>query len=451
MTHTSSSVFADDELVELLIDEPQLLAIADALAVTGRAGTGSKREPDRRPSVRRRGHLVGVAASVASVAAALLLLLFLPPWGTDPSVVQEALAAVGTQPVLHVAVIEIDAAAGTLVDLDTGNAIPRTLKTEIWFDAQRDLKKTVFVLDGQVLDEHLETAEGGVSRTGPIYTCAWIAGHPAEAEKAGVSCGTGSGAVTGGPAEQPSLDAALAEFVDQYRSALASGRAVEGGHGEIDGREVIWLEFKTGTAIGRVAVDASNYQPVAVESRDRATRFQVVTAETLPYQQGLFEKPEPARWQTGGGIAAATEVGAQDAATTLGGTMLWLGQEWNGLKLVAITLQERRVSFAGGSGPEQVQAIGLTYAPAVVDGASRARSRVEIYETRTCLVSVGWTCSPRDPTAAGTVGFPLGRGGPALVRRDGLFISIWGSAELHERALEIARALEPASGVSKAS
>jgi hypothetical protein len=447
MTRTNYFVFADHELVELLIDEPQLLAIADALSVTGRAGSGSKGEPDRRPSVgRRRGRLVGVAAGVASLAAALLLLLFMPPWSTGPNVVQEALAAVGTQPVLHVAVIQIDAAAGTLVDLDTGNAIPRTLKTEIWFDAQRHLKRTVFVLDGQVLDEQLETAQGGVTGTGPIYTCAWIAGHPAEAEKAGVSCGTGSGAVTGGPAEQPSLDPTLAEFADQYRSALASGRAVEGGHGEVDGREVIWLEFKTGTAIGRVAVDASSYQPVAVESKDRATRFQVVTAETLPYQQGLFEKPEPARWQTGGGIATETEVGVQDAATTLGGTMLWLGQEWNGLKLVAITLQERRVSFAGGSVPEQVQVVRLTYAPAVVEETSRARSRVEIYQTRTCLVRVGWTCGPRDPTATGTVGFPVGRGGPALVRRNGLFISIWGSAELHERALEIARALEPVAG-----
>lgn len=438
MSTTSRSPFADDELVELLSEQPELLAIADALVASKRAERDSAARLLRR---RRRTPLVSVAALIAAGAAVALLLI--SPWAGGPSVVQQALAAVGDQPVLHVVVAE-PLGGGALIELNSGRPIPRSLKTEIWFDSQRDLKKTVFTLDGELVDEQLETETGGWSRSGPIYTCAWIARHPLEASRAGVSCQAGGTGPAGTlPEQSPTLDPALAEFVDQYRSALASGKAVASGNGKVDGRDVVWLEFATGSALRRVAVDALTYRPVAAEANDGTVRFRVLTAETLPYQQGFFTKPERLSTQTGGSIVSEAAVDPERAAAILAGRALWLGPEWRGLKLISVTRQERTIAYGPGTEAGRATAIKLSYAPAADAGAADLRSTVEIYEATSCLVSTGWTCTPRDPSDAGTLGLPLGERGQVLLYRDGLYVSIWGADALPQVSrLELVQALE---------
>lgn len=448
MTRTSYSVFADDELVELLIDEPQLLAIADALVATKSKAPPAARHPYFWPSrQRRRTRIASIVGALAVVVAAVALLL-ISPWQGSTSVVQRALAAVGSQPVLHVVIAQSAPPAASILDLNTGQAIPRSLRTEIWFDHQRDLKKTVVTLNSKILDELLETEKGGLSRGGPLYTCAWIAAHPVEATKARVSCNaSGNNGTTPRevPEQPPSLDQALAGFVDRYQAALASGEARQIGTGQVDGRDIVWLQFDAEGTRERVAVDAQSYRPLLLEANEGAVSFRVLTAETLPYDPSFFTKPEQVRAQSGGSVSSEVDVSPQQAATSLGGMALWLGGEWNDLKLVGTTMQERTIAYGGGSQPGRASVIKFTYAPVAADGTVDIRASVEIYETTTCLVSVGWTCTPLDPSAADTLGLPLGLQGPIdLLHRDGLYVSIWnsGNSEL-SASIDMAWALEP--------
>lgn len=437
MTARTPSVLADRELVEMLGHEPQLLAIADALVAVRSPKLEAWVHPEARSRLRLPRRWVRFAPAAAVIAAVAALVVG-SPWGDKVSVVDYALAAVGDEPVLHLAIIDPNAATGSLVDLGSGEAIRRDIRTEIWLDERRDLKRTVLMIDDQVVDEQLETSAGGLTRSGPVYTCDWIASHPAQAREAGVSCDRSrqkdSGAV--------SVDPALTEFADGYRSALAAGNARVSSEETIAGRDVFWLELEGGSAVDRVAVDASSYRPVLVESRDSRTRYEVETAETLPFRPSLFRKPQAERAQVGGGVISAEILTPAAAARALGGTLLSLPEKALGLMLVAVEQQERSVRFGDG-GRETATVIKLTYRPLDDTGAA---GRVELYESRTCLVSLGWTCGPRDPNQPSQVGYPVGRSGPALITRDGLYVSIWGSPTLHQRSLETARALAQASG-----
>ena len=182
MNHGERSVLRDRELVEMLIDDPELLAIADALVTA--SGKPRKIVNVSNRSSRRR---LATAAGVAVAAAATVALLLAAPWAGGPGLVQKALAAVGDGPVLHVVVAQPALYGGPLIDLRTGKAISQTQRTEIWFDGERNLKKTVEMLDGNVLDEELETERGGWTQGGLIITCEWIAAHPVEAASLRVS------------------------------------------------------------------------------------------------------------------------------------------------------------------------------------------------------------------------------------------------------------------------
>lgn len=448
MNATDRSLFADRELVEMLVGEPELLAIADALIATKREWLPAVRHSDFAPP-RRRGRTRGasIAATLAIVVAGGALLL-ISPWQGSPSVAERALAAVGSQPVLHVVTAQPVPSATSILDLRTGQEIPRSLRTEIWFDRQRDLKKTVVTVNSKILDELLETAQGGLSRGGPLYTCAWIAAHPVEATRAGVSCNaSGDNGTTPRevPEQPPSLDRALAGFVDRYQAALASGEARQVGTGQVDGRDTFWLQFDAEGTRERVAVDARTFRPLLLEATEGAVSLRVLTAETLPYDPSFFTKPERVRAQSGGSVSSEVDVSLERAATTLGGMALWLGREWNDVKLVTATMQERTIAFGADSPPGRASVIKFTYAPVAADGRVDTHASLEIYETTACVVSVGWTCTPLDPSAADTLGLPFGLRGPiALLHRDGLYVSIWNSGDsLLPASIDVARALEP--------
>lgn len=434
------SILDDRQVIELLKDEPELLAIADALCVThagppqedARARVTGDRRMRRMARGRRATHVAAVAVALTVVVAVLALLSEPFGWG-GPTIEERALGAVGSQPVLHV-VVENQEGASPLRDLATGRGITRSLRTEIWFDEGRDLKKTVLTLDGEVLDEQLETSAGGWSSMGPIYTCAWIAAHPAAAAKAGVDCDEGSGGD-----QAPSLDQALAGFVDGYRSALASGDATRLGNGSVDGRKVVWLGFSTTTGLEEVAVDANSFKPIQVTSGKGTARLRVQTAETIPFDPTLFSRPESVRVQSGGAVSSEVSIPTEVAAHALGGPMVWLGSVWGGLRLVSVTQQDRTVSSSEGE-LEHARVIRLAY----IGSGAQAGARVDVFESRTCLVRVGWTCTPRDPQSSAHIGFPLGADGPvALLRKEGLYVSIWTSQLATEHNLfDVAHALE---------
>lgn len=427
---TQTTVFDDEELAALLRSEPELLAIADAIVAT-------QTRQARRVSVRR----LAPAAVALAAAVAAIALLALSPIDGSPSLAERALAAVGDRPVLHVA-IEQPATGWPLVDLRTGAQIPRTLRTEIWFDEQRELKRTLSTLDGHVLDEVLETREGGWTRGGRVYTCAWIAAHPVEATRAGVSCnasgenGTEPREV---PERPPTLEEALAGFVDHYRSALASGAAEEAGRARIDGREIVWLRFPGGGGAERVGVDADTFEPVLLAWSPEQPPVRVLVAETVAPDPALFQRPLQETAQTGGGVVSETELATGQAAAELAGAV-WLGEAWEGLSLVAVERQERAISDDARPA-RRVPVLKLSYARVGPDGRTERSSQIELYEARTCLIRIGWTCSPHDPSSPGVLGTMPPMVG--LLRHGDLYVSIW-RGEAAPELLEIARALTPA-------
>jgi hypothetical protein len=431
MSPTDRSPLRDPELVEMLRDEPELLALADALVATAKPLSGR----------RGRRTLVATLSSAATVAA-LAALFLISPWQGSPNFVERALAAVGAQPVLHV-VTSQPAPGGPLIDLKTGQPVAQTLQTDVWFDQGRELKKSVFTINGKTLDEALETGAGGWTRGGPIYTCAWIAAHPVEATKAGVSCNAnGVNGTTPRTLREsaPKLDPALAGFVDRYQAALASGAAHRIGVGQLEGHDVVWLQFEAGALTEQVAVDSHSYKPLLIKQEPGGDNLRVLAAETLPYQAGLFRKPPQITAQSGGSLAAEAAVSPQEAAAALGGRALWVGRSWNDLRLVATTREVRTISYGPGRPPGRATVVDFTYASTSPDGAIDRQSQIHIYESTGCVLNVGWTCTARDPAGAGAIQF---RGPIGILRSDGLFIAIWDWSSDQQRALGIARALSP--------
>ena len=431
----------DPELLELLGGEPELLAFADAIVATHPAPTVT------RPHARR---LEMLAAAVAVVALALAVALTFP-WSNRPSLVDRALAAVGGRPVLHVVIARPADSPGSLVEIETGRTIERIEHTEIWFDHGRDLKKTVTTLHGAVLEETLETDQGGFSRGGRIITCAWIAAHPVEATKMRVSCNPSgdNGTVPRKiPEEPPTLEEALSGFVDHYRSALASGRAHEVGRGRLDGRDVIWLELpdnSTPPLMEKVAVDATTYKPVLVEyGRAGGTSFRVLTAETVSFDAALFTRPKRVIEQAGGSTISSTDVTPQQAAAALGGAAAWLGPTWRNYRLLETKRQELAIGYGVLSGrrPTHAVGVGFVYGRVASDGTVDKDATFTLFETTRCTVAWGWTCSARDPIDPGTM---LTRAPPvSLLRYRGLYVTIW-NWSAQPSPLEIARALRSVS------
>lgn len=441
-------LFREDDLVELLVDEPELFALADALAACENERLRNRySQPLVAPSHRRlltaRRGVASVAIVVGVAAAALLLVA---PWRGEPSLTEKALAAVGDLPVLHVVVSEPEVFGGPVVDVNSGRTLARTLQTEVWFDQELGVKKTIWTLDGEVLDAELDTKHGRWTRSGPVYTCAWIAAHPAEATRAGVSCNA-SGINSTTPhviAENPpDLDPALAGFVDQYRSALASGGAKKVGQGNVDGQQVIWLGFDANGSPEQVAVNADTYRPLLIKRADATGDTQVLTAVTEPVDQSMFTRPDRVSSQLGSSITAEENVTVERANAILGGHALWLGERWSGLTHVATTHQVRALRYPGAVQPSPVDVIDFVYASVGADGTVDKATRIDIYEAMTCVLSVGWNCSARDPSVDGTM--ELLGSKIALVRSNGVYVSVW-NVGTSERALEVARALMPIRG-----
>ena len=360
----SPPVRLDAEVIELLRDSPELLAIADAISATQTA-----------PATRRRATRLAAVAAVIGLAVALALV---SPWSGRGSLVDRALAAIGSGAVIHV-VETRDLSDRTLVDLRTGAEAPVAQTRELWFDGERGLLRSVQRVGGTVTGEVLETPTGSWTEGGRVYTCAWIAAHPVEASKARVSCNpSGENGTTPRhvPEPRPDLDPALAGFVTAYREALASGTATHDGAGVVNGREVEWLRFVVGGAgsaarVERVAVDAGTSVPVRVETLDDGKLVDAATiavAETLDRASVSFARPRlvpPGREPVVNRVVGRSEVSLDEARAALGGRLVG-GASLAGLPRRAVTLKTVAVGYGEGSGrePRRVPSVELSYAAA---------------------------------------------------------------------------------------
>lgn len=248
------NVLADPEILELLHDEPELLAIADAIAVTQK----------------RRRLLPFVALPAVAAVAASVALVLVAPWQA-PSLVDRALAAVGGGPVLH-AVVEYSWPQDIVVNLATGAERERVHRYEYWYDEQRSALRVRVSTDG------------------------------------------GPGVDYVGRGEGAELDPALSGFATQYRAALESGNATA-TDGRLDfamnGSEAVQsvvLNPATGTPI--------RFYTTYPGGR-RSPEWHVVTIESVPREDADFREPPGPRCCTGE-VSEAGEVSLADATSALG-------------------------------------------------------------------------------------------------------------------------------------
>lgn len=408
-------------------------------------------EPEAKLRTRRRRRpAVGVAAAFAAAATAVLLV---SPWGGGGGgLVGRALAAIGEGPVLHVVTEQPSPLAWYRpVSLPSGKPIPVTQRQEIWFDQSRDLKKTITTLNGVVYDQLLETRQGGFTPQGPVYTCSWIAAHPIAATRARVSCnpdmqnGTTPRKV---PEPLPTLDLALAGFVDRYQSALASGQATKTGTGEIDGHRVIWLRIdarsKDGYPAEDVAIDASTYAPVLVRTTGaQPVQFTVIQIGTQGYAAALFTRPAREYPPTRGGTEGTSPIDASRAPSLLGGKALWLGQSWNGYQLVEVEEQHLLTGYPPRSGKESVQSVGVIFTYAPPGDSADSADALQVREAAQCELGWSMPCGAVRPTD-GTLltGMPFVSG---VTMRNGLYIAISQKSSGSD-AVAVANALRPLAG-----
>jgi hypothetical protein len=349
---TAGTAFADRELLELLGEEPELLAIADAIAATQ---TARRRLPLPR--------LLLVAAALA----ALIVMPLATPWERSrTSIVDKALGALGDREVIHL-VLERESADPLLVDLRTGREAPTRYRTEIWFDERHGLERAVTRTNGRTSDIQLATPEGVWTPQGRVFTCAWIAAHPVEAAKRRVSC---AGAPRGAREERPALDPALAGFVTGYKDALASGAARRIGPGVVGGRAVEWLEFTLPgrpTRSERVAVDRESGRPLLVRGLvdgKVVAESKVTVAETVARPQADFTKPRripSGRLPAVANVVASKAVPIGLASSALGGRLAWMGRRFAGLPLSGVRLDTIKTSYGAGHRSSTGAGVQLLY------------------------------------------------------------------------------------------
>jgi hypothetical protein len=195
----------DREVLGLLRDEPELLAIADAVADT-----------QHRPRPFRAFRMVG---TVALAVVAVFVLVLAAPWdrggGGRGSVLDRAFAAVGGEgPVVH---MTMRMGANTL-----GPTFP-TVITETYYDKQAGLVRGITRSNGKVVGDYTSAA----------------------AE------------------DEFSFFPGLLQGAAFYKQALAKGGARIVGKGVWEGTPVYWLELEHGGGLSlRVGIARDSYRPV---------------------------------------------------------------------------------------------------------------------------------------------------------------------------------------------
>jgi hypothetical protein len=305
----------DLEVLEALREEPELLAIADAVAETQRLA----RTPRRRAISR--------AAALVALGVAVLLAVMLWPGGSGGNtVIDRALAAVeGRGPVLHAVLSESE---GLRVNLATGETRPASTRFEVWYDKDRQRSRVIVRQGGDVAFD--ETFSGDAALNAAILA-----------------------------------DVPLGE-TNYYRDALAGGKAKVVGSGTWRGHSVYWLELADSTA--RVGVDRDTYRPVVVQSFDshgRATGHEVglLGLEYLPRRVHQFGAASPVAGMTAGITSdGRPSLPPARARTALGVPAAWAGARFKGFPLQKISVNA--TTFKEGGKPAATDsALRLLYGP----------------------------------------------------------------------------------------
>jgi hypothetical protein len=424
---TRRDVLRDREVLEVLRDQPELLAIADAIHAT--LGHDYRRQRRRRRIAR-----TGTLTAAVTVAAVLALV---QPWsGGGPGLVTQALAAIpGRGPIVH-AVIRSDLPGVEIVNLQSGRSEPEQVTSEFWYDPTRDLLHTVIRRDGVVVTDILATPEKTASATGPVF---------------------------GGAA--PTLDPALLAFASGYRQALASGAARPLGRALAGNRTPPVLRLTTRLGREQVTLDPKTLRPRTI----RALRpngepspqiAHVITLSALSSRAANFH----AKRRTGkpfasaGAVMESTAIAPTRARHALSLPPLWAGNRLAGLRLRLLARQRLSRIFPTGTTTARAgSGVDLIYG-ALRGGRPDWRSHfLEIQEAPTPEPAYGLLPGPLRVEPLPKPGLlqlereqPAGRGGGHTIWRGelhqaGLYLVLTGSSRgLVLRAARSLRAIPSA-------
>jgi hypothetical protein len=325
----------DVEVIELLADEPELLALADAVSATQ-----PKIAPPRRRRFVFRGAIL-VAAAVAAIIAVLAA-----PQGHSGGVLGRALAAVGGGPIMHV-VTEMP--SGTVyLDLKTGRrtAAP-VLREELWADRQGDRLHLVVSENGRLLGDLLLPQD-----------------------------------LTHGTSGSPPDPAFLALWTG-YRAALEDGSAELVGRGTIYGRPVYWLRFKPAPSsqphplTTTVAVDAHTYKPILYRTSVNGAHFdqRVLVAKAIPYRPADFKRRGPSLLSAEG-VSSGGSSGSPSGFRSVRAPWLTAGPTVAGMKLRNVSQTSEYTTIAPGK-RRSAHGIELLYRPVSHGGATSLSTTID--------------------------------------------------------------------------
>jgi hypothetical protein len=310
------------ETAENLREEPELLAIADAIQATQRSGRFSR---SRTSAARRAGLIAAVFGAVV-----LAVGVTLEVGGSDRDLIDHAAAAAGTGRVT--AMVASRAFPGeTVVDLESGNERPVIVRIEAWRDALDGLTRLRVVHDDQVVYDAVSPRL---------------------------------------PADLLSIDKALgvvSDFATRYRRSLRNRSAVPvSGTSDLDGRPVVWLRLPSTEGVGRnghldVALDAEKLTPVRLEPLRSADGWTVTSFAT----SNAIDALRAARRTDLGNVPSAlvSSIDGTKASATR-----WLGPAFRFPdasrapgRLRSVELQTIRL---GSPGAERiVRGVGLSFGP----------------------------------------------------------------------------------------
>jgi len=364
--------FDDPEVLKLLRDEPELLAIADAISQT------QPHREARRPRVS-----VLAAALLGAVLVAVSAVAFWP--SEHGGLIDRALAAVSAGPVLH-ARSERTLPNDVVVDLASGQETPTRIEIETWFDQQaRELRSRVWRNGVRIADALQQ-----------------------EASAAG-----------------PDADRAVVLFARGYRSALESGhaRVVSSGGGASAPRITVDVSPDM-TEV--VSIDRETHKPrtFAVPTAAGKETWQVLSVASRARQRTDFlpEARRPAFVR--GSVRSQKEIaGAQVRSSGLA----WPGPRFDGYALVR-AFADRLVAEGGAAGRRAGRGLRLAYRsprhsqPLTIQVSRRAEPAYGFAEGR---LTVSFNPLPRlGKIAIVRVGAPPGERWVGQLEHAGSFVTI---------------------------
>lgn len=385
MRKRDTRFFHDDDVAELFADEPELLAVVDAIAETQRPATPVARAT----RLRRRPLLIAAALGVAGLTVTLVA-----PWKST-SIVDDALAAVSRGSLIH-AQVERTTEDDITVDLSSLQETPTRVTVEIWFDEESDRLRT-------------RTMRNGV----------------AIAEAAGTS-----------GEHQPRLDPVLADFATGYRSALVDGRAAS-----VDGENRLAVTLASGGK-ATVTLDATTLRPKSftVGGGQSRVRWHVQVINTRAPTASDFPHIKPQRHPTAGAVlkSRAIPVGSSAVAGTP-----WLGRRFGTFNLVQVWSDDLVRTYADGRRSQSAGRRLVYRSPSGNRIEVRAAAQAEpAYGFAEGRLTLSFSPVPREGSAA--VSHLAGGGGAwvAQLRFRGSFVTV--RAATKELAATAAAALRSA-------